>query len=436
MYGAFGTTVIQAALLAAAILTAGQITGYWIESSLIAVSVALIISVWRRNQMYAWLQQPAKSPMTRVPGLWFDMTKRIQLREQALVREREHIQELLANLHQSLASLDAGLISLTPGWKIRWWNETASDLLGLRSQFDEDVSLFNLVRTPELADYAESAVFDEPIILSSPIRSNSKLEYVVCPIPQSGYLLVVRDVTRFTRLERMRRDFVSNVSHELKTPLTVIKGYLETILDNQLVSDRGVRAVEQAFKQADRMATLIQDLLLLSQLETTKPEHELLPVRFADLIEHARHDGEEFAKALGKPDTRILVDGTPQGSCEGVWHELVSAITNLTNNAVRYSANGSEIRLGTAESEDNLCLYVTDNGPGILPEHLPRLTERFYRVDNSHSPHTGGTGLGLAIVKHILLRHQAGLEIHSTPGKGSTFTCKFPLADYPAQKPR
>lgn len=426
MYGAIGTTIIQGALLVAAIVVGGQVTGFWLESALAVISVALVISVWRRNQFYEWLQHPSDRPMTRVPGLWFDMTKRVQLREQAIVRERMQVQELLANLHQSLGSLDAGLISLTRAWKIRWWNDTATELLGLRHQFDEDASLFNLVRTPELARFVEKGQFDDPIVLSSPFRSGRTLEYAVCPVTDSGYLLVVRDVTRFSRLERMRRDFVSNVSHELKTPLTVIKGYLETILDNQLVSDRGVRAVEQAFKQADRMTSLIQDLLLLSQLETTKPQNQLLPVRFSDLIDHAHQDGEEFAKALGKPKTQIMIDNQSTLSFPGVWHELASAVTNLTNNAIRYSPDGATIHLGTRESDTKVQLYVSDNGPGILPEHLPRLTERFYRVDNSHSPATGGTGLGLAIVKHILLRHEASLDIQSTPGKGSTFTCEFP----------
>jgi two-component system, OmpR family, phosphate regulon sensor histidine kinase PhoR len=427
MYGAFGTTIIQGALVATAMFIAGQVTGFWLESALVITSIALAISVWRRNQLYQWLQQPARSPITQVPGLWFDMTKRIQLREQALVREREQVQNLLANLHQSLGSLDAGLISLTSSWKIRWWNDTASELLGLRHQFDEDVSLFNLVRTPELADYAERLVFEESITLSAPSRSGQMLEYVVCPIQESGYLLVVRDVTRFTRLERMRRDFVSNVSHELKTPLTVIKGYLETILDNQLVSDRGVRAVEQAFKQADRMASLIQDLLLLSQLETTKPQQQLLPVRFDDLLDHGFNEGSEYSRALGKTETRLSIEGTlPLLGCMGVWHELASAMTNLVTNAIRYSPDGAMIQLKGFQNDRGVTLQVIDDGPGILPDHIPRLTERFYRVDNSHSPATGGTGLGLAIVKHILLRHRAGLEIDSTPGKGATFSCHFP----------
>jgi len=224
MYGYFGATLIQAGLLAVAILAFGQITGRWIESALFFVSVALVISVWRRNQMYDWLEKRPGTTISNLPGLWVDMTERVVRRERNLIRERDEAQSVLVNLHKSLSSLDSGLVHLTAEWKINWWNAAAATLLGLRDGFDKDAVLFNLVRTPELIRYVEEGNFELPITLPSPITRGRMLEYTACPIRDTGYLLVIRDVTRFTRLERMRSDFIANVSHELKTPLTVITG--------------------------------------------------------------------------------------------------------------------------------------------------------------------------------------------------------------------
>jgi two-component system phosphate regulon sensor histidine kinase PhoR len=426
MYGYFGTTVIQSLLLFAGIITAGELTGFWMESALGFISLALGISVWRRNQLYRWLEKRPGQPMTQVPGLWLDMTRRIQKREAELSAERDATHRLLANLHQSLASLDAGLVHLTNEWRINWWNKPATQLLGLREAFDKDASVFNLVRTPELFDYVEAQQFELPITLPSPITSGTMLEYTVCSIEHTGYLLVVRDVTRFTRLERMRSDFIANVSHELKTPLTVITGYLETILDNQLVSAGGVRAVEQAFKQADRMNSLIKDLLMLSQLETTEPDSDPQKIRIQDLVENAIQDAQEVKKAVNKVDTQISTGVIPTIRVLGDWNELSSALTNLTGNAVRYSHDGAHIEIEFKMRGNDGVLTIRDNGPGIPPEHLPRITERFYRVDNSHSRETGGTGLGLAIVKHILYRHGGTLEVSSKVAQGSEFRMVFP----------
>ena len=426
MYGHFGTTLIQTGLLVAGIIMFGEITGRWLESAFVFVTGALIFSVWRRNQLYRWLEKRPGEPITQIPGMWLDMTRRIQLREAELLRERDQVQGLLANLHQSLGSLDAGLVHLSPNWKIDWWNEPATELLGLRVGFDKDASFFNLVRTPELTRYVEEENFELPITLPSPIQANKQLEYTVCAIHDTGFLLVVRDVTRFKRLERMRSDFIANVSHELKTPLTVIKGYMETILDNRLVTGSGQRAIEQAAKQAQRMHSLLQDLLTLSQLETTPPDPKPIQIDVSDLLIDAERHGEEVKTVLDRPGTVIQRGPVAPLSILGDWSELSSALTNLVANAIRYSPDGSVIELSVKTRGDQAVLVVKDNGPGIPAEHLPRLTERFYRVDNSHSPTTGGTGLGLAIVKHILYRHEGELEIQSVMGEGAEFRCVLP----------
>ena len=426
MYGYFGTTVLQAGLLFSGILTFGQITDRWLETSLVFVSGALVISVIRRNQLYDWLQKKSDEKMSRLPGLWLDMSERITHRENEVKKAELRAREQLMSLQQSLSSLDAGLVSLTDQWHIQWWNEPASRLLGLRTEYDEEAALFNLVRTPELIRYVEEQNFELPITLPSPITSGRMLEYTVCPVRDSGILLVVRDVTRFTRLERMRSDFIANISHELKTPLTVINGYLETIVDNQMVAPQGQRAITQALRQAERMNQLLQDLLLLSQLETTPLGSKPSVISVKEILEHALREGNELKHALDKQNTQIRLDDISAMTLSGDWKELASAIGNLTANAVRYCPDGSDIRLGFCVEGDHGVLTVTDDGPGIPPEHLPRLTERFYRVDNSHSPATGGTGLGLAIVKHVMLRHGGVLDIQSKPNQGSTFRCLFP----------
>ena len=426
MYGYFGTTVIQAGLLVAGIIMFGEITGLWLESALVFITGALVFSVWRRNQLYRWLEKRPGEPITQIPGMWLDMTRRIQLREAELLKERDQVQGILANLHQSLGSLDAGLVHLSPNWRIDWWNKPATELLGLRSGFDKDAAFFNLVRTPELLEYVENEDFELPITLPSPVRSNQQLEYTVCPIHDTGYLLVVRDVTRFKRLERMRSDFIANVSHELKTPLTVIKGYMETLLDNDLVADGGQRAVQQAARQAERMHSLLQDLLTLSQLETTPPDPQPIQIDIDDLLQDAKRYGDEVKQVLHKETTTIHLDRVVPLTILGDWSELNSALTNLVANAIRYSPDGAQVTLSAQLRGEDAVIKVQDDGPGIPPEHLSRLTERFYRVDNSHSPTTGGTGLGLAIVKHIMYRHAGDLEIRSTFGEGSEFQCILP----------
>lgn len=426
MYGYFGATMWQAVLLGGVIFVSGQLSGLWMESALIVISAALGVTVLQRNRLYHWLQRRPGGLSNRFTGMWAEMAARVEQRENILTRERQDAQTVLVNLHQSLSSLDSGLVHLSAEWRINWWNTPAAQLLGLRDRYDTDASLLNLVRTPELSFFIEEGNFELPVTMASPITTGRMLEYTVCPIQDSGYLLVIRDVTRFTRLERMRSDFVANVSHELKTPLTVITGYLETILDNRLVTSHGVRAVEQALKQSGRMNRLLQDLLLLSQLETTAPDPNPTQLRVRDILDHAAREADEVKNALQRENTEIQVISTSDLCLLGDWNELTSAINNLTSNAVRYSPDGAVIEIGFLIRDGDGLLIVRDNGPGILPEHLTRLTERFYRVDNSHSPTTGGTGLGLAIVKHILLRHGSTLEIDSTPGRGSEFRCVFP----------
>ena len=237
------------------------------------------------------------------------------------------------------------------------------------------------------------------------------------------HLMLVRDVTRIHQLEQMRKDFVANVSHELRTPLTVICGYLETLLDNvDEINPRWGRALQQMQQQGGRMQNLLNDLLLLAKLEATDYPSDNQPVPVDLLLLSIKGDAQALSNERGH---RISLEADNSVRLKGSETELRSAFSNLVFNAVKYTPDNGEIRIRWWADDQGAHLAVQDSGIGIDAKHLPRLTERFYRVDSSRASNTGGTGLGLAIVKHVLLRHRARLDISSVPGKGSTFTCHF-----------
>jgi two-component system phosphate regulon sensor histidine kinase PhoR len=236
--------------------------------------------------------------------------------------------------------------------------------------------------------------------------------------------MLVRDVTQMYKLESMRKDFVGNVSHELRTPITVINGYLETLLDHtDSVAPRWVKPLQQMHQQSQRMENIVRDLLTLSRLETNALPREQDKVDVSSLLREIKSEAEQ---AFADKRHSFLLDIQTDCCLQGSLTELYSAISNLMFNAAKYTPNGGEIRVTAKEAQGGLDIAVIDNGVGIAAQHIPRLTERFYRVDESRSTDTGGTGLGLAIVKHVLARHNARLEIVSIPGEGSQFVCHFP----------
>jgi two-component system, OmpR family, phosphate regulon sensor histidine kinase PhoR len=308
---------------------------------------------------------------------------------------------------------------------LEWWNHAAEGLLGLRAPDDSGQHVHNLIRDPRFVAYFDEGVFRDPLDIPSPGDPSVWLQYTITRYGQGDRLMVVRDITRLRNLEQMRKDFVANVSHELRTPLTVIVGYLETMLDaDEQLSQRWRRPLQQMQQQARRMQTLLKDLLLLARLETSDNPLEERPVDIAGVLRTIHQDALALS---GERGHRISLDIAGTGALLGNESELRSAFSNLVFNAVKYTPDGGEIGIRWWEDERGGHLGVTDNGVGIAPEHIGRITERFYRVDSSRSTNTGGTGLGLAIVKHVLLRHQSKLQVASTPGKGSLFACHFPL---------
>jgi two-component system phosphate regulon sensor histidine kinase PhoR len=307
---------------------------------------------------------------------------------------------------------------------ISWCNTTAERNFGLDVAKDTGQPILNLVRQPDFAAYLKGGDYAEPFVLRLARGETLSLSVRIVAYGQEEKLLLARDVTQAEKLEVMRRDFVANVSHELKTPLTVVSGFLETIADGTVkVEDpRGRQALGLMRNQTDRMLRLIEDLLTLSVLESTTA-----PAREAAIDVHALlRIVHEEAHALSGGRHAIVLEPGPPATLWGDEREVRSAIANLVSNAVRYTPKDGRITLAWSERDGEGWMSVEDTGIGIDSRHVPRITERFYRVDTGRSRETGGTGLGLAIVKHVLTHHQARLEVSSEPGKGSRFSAVFP----------
>ena len=310
--------------------------------------------------------------------------------------------------------------------EIDWANDVAGPLLGIHYPRDAGLRLGNLIRDPEFLEYLRRGDFKEPLILDMSVDPPQQVTIQIFPYGDSQKLVMGRDVTHLARIEQMRRNFVANVSHELRTPLTVLGGYVETLQQIPCIDPDELRKhLRTMAEQAVRMQRLVDDLLALSRLETTPPHRHDETVDIPALIASLR----EFAEVVsGKHAHQITVEVNSALSLRGSREELYSAFSNLANNAIRHTPPGGAIALRWQEAAGGARFSVTDTGEGIAAEHLPHLTERFYRVDTARSRATGGTGLGLSIVKHVLVRHEARLDIESRAGQGSTFTCIFPAS--------
>ncbi|MDD1506369.1 phosphate regulon sensor histidine kinase PhoR [Pseudomonas sp. CNPSo 3701] len=425
-----GAITRRLVLLIAACLAAGVITGEYAWAIAIGLAAHLLWNLGQLLRLHAWLKdhQPDEPPPDGY-GLWgevFDSIYHLQRRNQ---RARGRLQAVIDRVQESTAALRDAVIMLDSHGNLEWWNKASETLLGLKTPQDSGQSITNLVRDPRFKEYFERGNFLEPLELPSPVNPRKQLQLNVTRYGNQEHLMLVRDVTRLHQLEQMRKDFVANVSHELRTPLTVISGYLETLHDNvDDINPRWRRALQQMQQQGARMQGLLNDLLL-AKLEATDYPSDNQPVAVDTLLQAIRND----ALALSaERNHRISLEADAALKLKGSESELRSAFSNLVFNAVKYTQAGGEIRIRWWQDGQGAHLSVQDTGPGIEAKHLPRLTERFYRVDSSRASHTGGTGLGLAIVKHVLLRHRGHLEITSVLGKGSLFTCHFQPAQIAA----
>jgi len=408
-------------------LSAAALFGLWIGQVwlvlFLATSVVLGWQLYQQGRLIVWLQKGAKEEPPDAQGIWgmvFDHLYGVQRNHRKKVR---HYRNVISRVQRSTEALRDGVILLDRDGAIQWWNQSARELLKLRPQ-DEGQLLVNLLREPAFLKFYNKREVRENIQLENPAFPDRYIDISMTIYGKGERLLLMRDTTRIKQLEQMRQDFVANASHELKTPLTVLKGYLESILDfGEDLPPAFQKALGNMNSQTQRMENLVNDLLVLTRLEAEVQHSVRQRVHVAELLESIAQDARDLSQDRDhKIEVRIDSDAALQGDPK----ELRSAVSNLVYNAVNYSPDGSHIQLQWAESAAGGFISVRDDGIGIDSRHIPRLTERFYRVDPSRSSERGGTGLGLAIVKHILQHHQGHLDVSSTPGKGSVFTCCFP----------
>ncbi|MFI8381234.1 phosphate regulon sensor histidine kinase PhoR [Pseudomonas sp. NPDC079086] len=420
-----GPLIRRLLLLVGVCLLLGLITGEYAWALVLGLTGYLGWHLQQLLRLHKWLRtrQGDEAPPDGY-GLWgevFDSIYHLQRRDQKV---RGRLQAVIDRVQESTAALKDAVIMLDRDGNLEWWNIAAEKLLGLKTPQDSGQQITNLVRDPRFIEYFENHNYNEPLELPSPVSDRLRLQFHITQYGNREHLMLVRDITRLYQLEQMRKDFVANVSHELRTPLTVISGYLETLLDNvEDVNPRWLRALQQMQQQGGRMQNLLNDLLLLAKLEATDYPSDNQPVAVDLLLLSIKNDAQALS---GERHHRISLEADPHLKLKGSEAELRSAFSNLVFNAVKYTPDEGEIRVHWWGDEQGAHLSVQDSGLGIEGKHLPRLTERFYRVDSSRASNTGGTGLGLAIVKHVLLRHRARLDIVSSLGKGSTFTCHFP----------
>jgi len=393
----------------------------WAWAGVAAVLAALLLYHLRHLRRLArWLEHPDAGKVPEASGTWDRVFALLHRFERSAAQREEALAEALTRFRRAAQALPDGVVILDPENRIEWCNDNAAFLLRIDPRADAGQPIANLVRAPAFVDYlgADGA---ESISIAGAQGASIALRLIA--YGQGQKLLLCRDVTQAERVETMRRDFVANVSHELRTPLTVLAGFLDTVRELKLDPQRTRDSPGMMREQSTRMHRIIEDLLTLSVLESAPPP-EAERVRVASLLGRLRSDAE----GLSAGRHAISVEGSPGLDLVGSEPELSSAFGNLVSNAIRYTPAGGRVKLGWREGPEGAAFSVEDNGPGIAAEHIPRLTERFYRVDRGRSRETGGTGLGLAIVKHTAMRHQATLEIESQPGAGSRFILRFPAS--------
>ena len=428
---------LMARVLVAVLATGAGATLGWVVGSpwqlaqpamligaVLVVATVAALDTLRGERLLGWLRGSLDRPAPTSAGYWGEMAYRVErllrLRERAVEDERRRLQQFLSAMDAS----PNGIVLLDAAEQIDWCNSVAADHFGLDPKRDRGQPVTNLIRMPAFVAYLQRGMFDEPVLLQ-PGPPRPSLSVVVRPYGDGQKLLLSVDVTERERTEAMRRDFVANVSHEMRTPLTVLAGFVETMGSLPLTDAERQRVLTLMSQQTQRMQSLLADLLTLAQLEGSPRPPADRWTRLGSLLSQALADGQ--ALSGGRHQIRLVMphDAEVAGSPT----ELLSAVGNLVSNAVRYTPDGGLIEIRWQLRRDGGGeIDVVDNGIGIAREHLPRLTERFYRVDGSRSRDTGGTGLGLSIVKHVVQRHGGSLDVHSEPGRGSRFRLLLPPA--------
>ncbi|WP_144393844.1 phosphate regulon sensor histidine kinase PhoR [Pleionea sediminis] len=403
-------------------LLIGVFTSTTFEILFALISIYLVWHVRQIVRLKHWLTESRDLYPPDSLGIWSDIFHSIYLLQRRNRKSRKRLTSILSEFRASTAALPDGAIVLGEMSEIIWFNKSAENLLALNSKKDIGQRISNLIRNPRFVEYLDNGDYSLPIELTSPIDEHIKLSLRLTSYNNNQRLLMVRNVTRLYQLEKVRQDFVANVSHELRTPLTVINGYVEIMSDSkEHLPAFFERPIEQMGQQIHRMRSLVDDLLTLSKLDSGNEPIRNTPIKPHVMLKRIT----EEAVALSDGQHSISFECHSETAILGNEKELHSAFSNLIFNAVRYTPSGGRITIFWEQQAKGLRMAVEDTGPGIDPMHIPRLTERFYRVDDGRDRAVGGTGLGLAIVKHVLERHGSKLQVTSEVGKGSCFYCYF-----------
>lgn len=409
------------------LLSVCALIGLWLDHVVWALLVGsgfyVAWMVWQIRRLNQWLLRMNDEPPPESSGIWGDLFDNIYHLQRRQMQEKNSLQAVINRVQETSSALRDGVIVLDWRGCLDWWNPSAQRMLGFHSS-DQGKSVINFIRHPRFVNYFEEGNYSEPLEIPSPRFTSKQLQFQITRFGRNERLIVVRDVTQLHKLEQMRQDFVANVSHELRTPLTVISGYLETLSDSGAdLSPPWKRALNQMQQQSKRMSLLINDLITLSKLETTESGYNHKPVRLEPLLQTIKSEAQALS---GEKSQEITLEcESKELELLGSEKELHSAFSNLVTNAVKYTPAGGKIAMRLWQAHGQVFFSVRDNGPGFDSKHIPHLTQRFYRVEQSRNSGTGGTGLGLAIVKHVLLRHDGELQISSEMGVGSIFTCVF-----------
>lgn len=405
------------------------IAGWALGNISLTVLVALALyCVWlhrQLGQLLDWIRNHKHTEAPEPRGVIEDLCREIDFLRERHKKRKKKLGNYLKQFRQATRALPDGTVVLDATGSVQWANKAATTSLGIRWPDDNNQRITNLVRMPELVEFIDVATKNSSIDIVSPVDPNIQLNVRLTPYGNNQRLFVARDVTELHRTNQIRSDFVANVSHELRTPITVLRGYLETMnAKPEECPPAWLQALGQMSDHVNRMQAVVEDLLTLSKLEQKDEIDDPVRVSVAELITEIHRQSQNLDT---DSDHLFVLDIDTSLAIFGSGKELYSCFSNLVFNAVHYTDERGVIEITWYRDEQGAHFSVKDNGKGIPPEKIPRLTERFYRVDRSRARAYGGTGLGLAIVKHVLTRHQATLHIESELGAGSTFRCDFPL---------
>ncbi|MDO9168935.1 MAG: phosphate regulon sensor histidine kinase PhoR [Methylobacter sp.] len=402
----------------------GGMTGLFMPLVLVLTLGMLMRQLYQINRFERWIRTGGRTKYPKTSGVWEEIYYHVYRIKKNEKKRKKKLGKMVDQFRQSTEALPDAAVVLGANDEIEWANKAAREVFGLQ-QSDKGQRIPNLIRFPEFIRYLKSGNYNEPVILPSPINNRITLAVRIITYGAGLRLLLAQDVTQLKKMERMRKDFVANVSHELRTPLTVLKGYLETLQDmDDGESPLLTTSFQQMQGQTERMQHLVDDLLLLTRLETQQKKAECVNV--SALLDQICKEAETIHGKASAP-ARIELSLESDVNIMGEEQELRSAFTNLLGNALKYSPDDSVVKVRWYRSSDTIMLDIEDHGEGIAAADIPRVTERFYRSEVKRIKKVGGTGLGLAIVKHVLMRHDAKLNITSELGKGSCFSCHFPV---------